>query len=408
MKTTSNLIIRKGKFQFFMKIPKDLSYLFSGKLRIQKSLHTSSEEEAKALASQLREKVKSQFLLLRSGLLSEDQIQAIVENLGGKRSPKPDREVPKKISEIMKLYIEEKTPNWKARTKRDNKVALDRIILMLGDMGVDECRRSDVVRLRGKLLHEGLSERTCNRHIGLLSSTLRWATRHSYAQANVAESLMLDIPRSRDSERKRFNCNDIQEIIDHIPLKSGDEANVWIPLIALYTGMRREEICQLRRSDVFQESDIWCFRINEGEEQSLKTNSSRRVVPIHSKIIKMGFIEFCNDRATGKDGGNLWGFVRWRETWGKSWGGWFNRWYSANIQMERGKCFHSFRHTIADELKQSGEHRELVAELLGHSVTDMTFGRYGKKYSVQNLKLMIENINYNIDLSRFELFVGIN
>jgi integrase len=68
----------------------------------------------------------------------------------------------------------------------------------------------------------------------------------------------------------------------------------------------------------------------------------------------------------GRDTGNLWGFVRWRESWGKTWGGQFNNWFAKNAQTDKGKVFHSFRHTVVDELKQLGEPKELVSELIGH------------------------------------------
>ncbi|SHI45365.1 Phage integrase family protein [Malonomonas rubra DSM 5091] len=44
------------------------------------------------------------------------------------------------------------------------------------------------------------------------------------------------------------------------------------------------------------------------------------------------------------------------------------------------KCFHSFRHTVADTLKQAGVNETLIIELLGHDDPQITTGRYGKRH----------------------------
>ncbi|BCN26290.1 hypothetical protein VYA_34820 [Vibrio alfacsensis] len=53
---------------------------------------------------------------------------------------------------------------------------------------------------------------------------------------------------------------------------------------------------------------------------------------------------------------------------------------------------YSFRHTFIDELKQAGVEESMVAQLVGHTHSSMTFGRYGKKYPIQKLSLVIEDI----------------
>ena len=67
----------------------------------------------------------------------------------------------------------------------------------------------------------------------------------------------------------------------------------WIPLIGIYTGMRLNEICQLYVDDVKYLNRIWYFRLtNERSDQSLKNKQSKRLVPIHPKLIELGFIDF--------------------------------------------------------------------------------------------------------------------
>ncbi|MDR4126995.1 site-specific integrase [Yanghanlia caeni] len=74
----------------------------------------------------------------------------------------------------------------------------------------------------------------------------------------------------------------------------------WLPHVGLFTGARVNELCQLHpRHDVQKDAEgVWFFKITEeGEEvedvrRSVKTGASRRLVPIHSALIKLGFIEY--------------------------------------------------------------------------------------------------------------------
>ena len=45
----------------------------------------------------------------------------------------------------------------------------------------------------------------------------------------------------------------------------------WLPIIALYTGMRMEEICQLYVSDVKKVDGVWGFNISEDEDKQDKS-----------------------------------------------------------------------------------------------------------------------------------------
>ena len=74
----------------------------------------------------------------------------------------------------------------------------------------------------------------------------------------------------------------------------------WIALLALFTGARANEICQLYADYVQQVDGIWCLNIRSGRpDQKLKTANSARLVPLHRHLLQAGFIEFVKDRAGG-------------------------------------------------------------------------------------------------------------
>ncbi len=84
-----------------------------------------------------------------------------------------------------------------------------------------------------------------------------------------------------------------------------ESAKYWVPLIALFSGLRLGEIIQMQVADVKTMEGIEYFDVTplafevddeEGydptEEKSLKTASSRRGIPIHKTLFELGFEEF--------------------------------------------------------------------------------------------------------------------
>ena len=88
----------------------------------------------------------------------------------------------------------------------------------------------------------------------------------------------------------------------------------WIPLLCLYEGLRVSEASQLYTNDVVAVDGVWCLSVisdasdddedgpptrsslnvarSADEFRRLKNPSSRRIVPIHPKLIELGFLEF--------------------------------------------------------------------------------------------------------------------
>ena len=145
----------------------------------------------------------------------------------------------------------------------------------------------------------------------------------------------------------------------------------WIPLIALYSGMRLNEICQLDLADVKTVGGVECFSVTPesargGKDKKVKTMSSRRLVPIHTKLIEIGFLNYVADRrrqasiklfpelpisATGyfSDPFSKW-FVR----------------FLIKCGAARDKTsFHSFRHCFRDAMRNAKLDHEIGLALGG-------------------------------------------
>ena len=231
------------------------------------------------------------------------------------------------------------------------------------------------------------------------SSLWIWAKSHKYVDDNPFECLTLKNDKRPHEQRSAYNDDQLGVIFSHkifTDRKYRHPYMFWVPLLALFTGMRLEEICQLHVEDIRMEDEIWVIDVNDKNEKKLKTQSSERLVPIHSELIKLGFVEFCLSK---KSAGHTIIFnelKRERDGYSQTVSKWFARFRKSCGIEGRGLDFHSFRHTVADRLKKAGVEEKLAATILGHSAHGITYGRYAKGYLKETLNSVIEKLSYKV------------
>lgn len=119
-------------------------------------------------------------------------------------------------------------------------------------------------------------------------------------------------PVGKKPVEKAFNKTDLQAIFSGY-LYTGTELiksnavfpyQFWLPVLGLYTGGRLNELCQLDTEDISKKEPegIWTISMMDDERdrplpKSLKNQSSRRILPIHSELIRMGFLAFVEQAA---------------------------------------------------------------------------------------------------------------
>lgn len=170
----------------------------------------------------------------------------------------------------------------------------------------------------------------------------------------------------------------------------------WIPLISLYSSCRLNEICQLYVDDIKYENKIWYFNINdEFENQHLKNKTSKRKIPVHPKLIELGFIDFVKEvRKSKKD--RLFYQLTYKEKtrYTHMMGSWFGR-YMSSIHIEgRNKVFHSFRHTVKPYLRDCGIPQEYQNAICGWAAKDIGERVYGGEIPVKRLYEEISKLDY--------------
>ncbi|RFC01428.1 integrase, partial [Klebsiella michiganensis] len=135
----------------------------------------------------------------------------------------------------------------------------------------------------------------------------------------------------------------------------------WLPLLALYTGARVEELASLSLNQIKKDGGIHYFEI----EKAKNLNSIRKI-PLHRQIETSGFLAYVDSvRAQGAT------MLFPHLTAGKNG-------YSKNMSRRFGayldslkisdsrKVFHSFRHTFITRMTELNVHPVLVMSMVGH------------------------------------------
>jgi integrase len=187
----------------------------------------------------------------------------------------------------------------------------------------------------------------------------------------------------------------------------------WLIPLGLFTGARLNELCQLRISDIqTDEHGVPVVSINDnGGHKSLKTDQSRRSVPLCNALLAMGFMDFVEEqrKAHGKNSllfpeltyseHHLYSRSPSRFFCGERTGdGFIGRHCPAAV--EGALNFKSFRRSFALRLEAAGTPDNIISHLLGHikrsnAVTQKHY--LNKPYSVLLLDILNHGLLYGID-----------
>lgn len=251
-----------------------------------------------------------------------------------------------------------------------------------------------------------------NKYLNLLVALVSNAERDGYLDrvqgfTNPFSKLSISVDKRNDpNRRKPFTEDDLKAIfaspvyaLGSRPLGGRGEAAYWLPLISLLTGARLNEIAQLRLGDIRQdpESGIWIVDIDTDGDRSVKTVSSRRQVPVHPELIRLGLLRYQEGllKAGATRSASLWPELysanpKYRST---AWSKWFNRYLRETVGIEEpSKVFHSFRHTFKRMGRNAGLGEELHDALTGH-VGGGGVGRdYGDGFGLRALRQAVTQI----------------
>ena len=257
-----------------------------------------------------------------------------------------------------------------------------------------------------------LSVKTVNKYLDFASGLFKYARNHNYIRHNPIEGLRIRQKKRAADNRAPFNEKDLKALFhsaEYVKDKHTHSYCFWLPLLALYTGCRLEELCQLHTDDVKQLGDMWVLDINEDTpDKKLKTLSSKRFIPLHPHLTDdLCFPEFVSKLKRAGEQRVFPDLNKIGDRYGHAAGRWFGR-YKKRLRIvpdEKGrlKDFHSFRKTFTTKLRHNGVELNMIKELDGHSIKDITAGTYSDRFPP---KVLLENailkLDYSIDLSHLK------
>jgi integrase len=186
----------------------------------------------------------------------------------------------------------------------------------------------------------------------------------------------------------------------------------WIPLLSLFHGARLNELCQLYCQDIKEEDGIPYFHIRtefdeeDKTERRIKTQQSRRKVPIHSKLIRLGFLEFVKQRSEDGKNPRLFPEIvlgQATKRYSSAFSQWFGRYHRKQQVTTSKATFHSFRHNFRTALSKAGVPIEYADTICGWGSQSMERNYFHPE--LKSLQEAIEKVTYpNLDLSSLKVF----
>ena len=296
-----------------------------------------------------------------------------------------------------------------------------------------------IKRVRAKTLHrpdgqlaQTITQSTLDGYLGVAANFLEFCKMQYAVNPTLLNNFKVKTAQARKGvNRRAFTQKELQKIFGSDYYRDGAynrSYQYWVIHLAAFTGARVNELSQLTTDDVRQDDEgLWYFKITaaEDEGQSLKTEESRRIIPVHQKLLDLGFIDYVKTKkGEAKDGPvNLFDLNKAQaDGYGKAASQWFNTKYLRHYLgiIDPDVVFHSFRHRFISSLAQaildaSGMSEEtavkeripealILRRLAGHSVAhSLTSGRgqfdihtdtYTGAFSIKSMKRVIDRLDY--------------
>jgi len=303
------------------------------------------------------------------------------------------------VKKLLFLYFNEDTPVY--RITRDNLLEFRDLLYKIPTKLAQKSRYKDkslsqILKLGEK--DDKLSEPTIQKYMIRVIQFFNYCFDSGYIGKSITAKMNVKIDVD-PSERAvlPYDVSEARKIFDIVTniKQSGKSPSsrieaselYYVTMIAAYSGMRIKEITQLHKEDIVLKDGIYCFNINTNDGKTTKTKNSIRFVPIHSKLIDLGLLEYVNSKKSG----NIFKVSN------KD----FSEIFRSQIQRkfidkDSKKTFYSFRHYFIDYLVQREVEANLIAQIVGHEKQyKILLNTYAKPINANTLKAKVEMVSYD-------------
>ena len=303
------------------------------------------------------------------------------------------------VKKLLFLYFNEDTPVY--RITRDNLLEFRDLLYKIPTKLAQKSRYKDKSLSQILKLGENddkLSEPTIQKYMIRVIQFFNYCFDSGYIGKSITAKMNVKIDID-PSERavlpyEASEARKIFEIVTNIKQSGKSPSSrieaselYYVTMIAAYSGMRIKEITQLHKEDIALKDGIYCFNINTNDGKTTKTKNSIRFVPIHSKLIDLGLLEYVNSKKSG----NIFKVSN------KD----FSEIFRSQIQRkfidkDSKKTFYSFRHYFIDYLVQREVEANLIAQIVGHEKQyKILLNTYAKPINANTLKAKVEMVSYD-------------
>jgi len=408
-----NIMLSKGKAALSSNNLDSVSAQADGILDYHKLDCKKGEFDYRKLCLEILRKNVEYFELEKKRVAGEHvdlpaiSISALPQNAAAPENPATSAT----LDSLLGRYVEEKCSSgaWGEKTKRSFNAALDIMFEYFGDCDIRSITHLQMLDFRDKIISKlpanmaklkTLKEKSLE-EISTMSSFFCWCHKHGFIDANPGDGLLIKENHRVSEERSVYEKEDIEKVVRSICQfqKIRHSERYWIPLIAMFSGMRQGEIAQLYTADVKQVEGIWCFDINENsKDKNVKSKAGIRIVPVHPALVKIGLLKY-HEKLLRDGVDRMWPQLECkRDGYGQTFQRWYGRFNRAQVTDDPRKTFHSFRHAFINALKQLDVPEAKIKQIVGHEDSSITTGRYGKSYKPETLLEAISLVDYSLEI----------
>lgn len=221
-----------------------------------------------------------------------------------------------------------------------------------------------------------VSQNTLASYLKYISRFYNFCKAQQYITINPCHYVSISKSINSVDERQAFTKEEVGKLLKVID----DNCDLYKQVIyytLIYTGMR---ISELYKAEIKLSDDGLYYFDLTNPSIKLKTKSSHRLLPFHSKLIKIDAMAHLPVA-----------LARYKLNWIRRV---FNEKLKHKVTTSPKKVLYSLRHTVASELKFRRVNSLVISEILGHSHEGMTMGRYACRYPLQVLKEAIDLLEY--------------
>ena len=183
----------------------------------------------------------------------------------------------------------------------------------------------------------------------------------------------------------------------------------WGCMIALFTGSRKNAVFTLQYKDIIQRDGIWCINFIEDCPgiKRLKTEDSQRIVPIHSALIKMGFLDYVHRKSRVNPEDFIFKKVCFTSTGNLSTHMtrkffWFLEDIGVRDESTGRYDFHSFRKNANITMEKCGIIRSYIDKIIGWQSRGSEGERSYSNYTIKQLSEQLELLHYDCLKNEFK------